>query len=186
MQRLCLLLTLVLCLPLAGNAETFPFDFCLPSNYSLVPDEDFPGDYILMPSYLGKLDYENLKNMKDPFIRIVKVSVPKYYVQKMPSELKKQFPRKFEANFSRWGDHSLVSIRMMVHLDTVYLACVDMNDGNVLIFNFYYPQKNLFGNGNSPSHKDTEFWNSFIRKTKPKISQVTPPNDCVKLPQSVK
>ncbi|CCB86714.1 putative uncharacterized protein [Parachlamydia acanthamoebae UV-7] len=143
----------------------------LPKNYVSIRSEGMPSDeYILGPNDLGKNFVENPRLLTKPVIHVAKEDGIKSFsvdMKQMIAQMKKEFPKGFEAAFSQWGNYPLVAIKMIVGKDVVHMAYVGLNDraGNVLVFHLIYPTKKDFGN--SPSKEDLALWVNFLNGTKP-------------------
>lgn len=74
-----------------------------------------------------------------------------------------------EAPSFHWGEYEVFPLRVNATFDEDHVIFVDLNndEGGFLIFNFQYPKKDEFGNGNRPSKSDLSFWDDFLKKTKP-------------------
>jgi hypothetical protein len=158
---------------LPTHAAPFQADFYLPEDYVIIAEDEMgPDDFFLVPNDIKKLSLEVLESLKRPLIHVTRINGVKSFKDEMKeiiAGIKQTYPGKIEVTYSSWGSNPLVSIKMKVGQDLVYLAYLGLNDRaeNVLLFHLVYPSKKLFGNGNSPSKSDLEFWNNFLSKTKP-------------------
>lgn len=142
----------------------------LPNNYILIQSQS-TNEYFWGPIGLGRTFMENPNLITAPVIHVITQSGFKSFNQDMKEvlfEMQKEFPTGFQANFSQWGGYPLVSIKMKVGFDAVYMAYVSLGDkeGNILIFHLMYPNKIEYGN-NKPSRDDLRLWENFLELTKP-------------------
>jgi hypothetical protein len=150
--------------PLVGN-------FYLPDDYAVIKlDKDPAHEYYLGPKDLKDVSAESLRNLNRPLIHVLRANGVKSfqeYIDGIVPETRGRLQRTFELTYPQWGRFQLVSVKMTVGADEVYVAYLPLNDsqGNILLFKLVFPSTLPIGQGNRPSRAELEFWNNFLTKT---------------------
>ena len=174
-MRYYLIICLTFILTQGSATENLPWTFCIPESYAMIEKENNGNEaVILAPKDLNLDELEETSEISRPLIFGIKMQFPESFtkvMEQMIVETRKQFPKGFDAKFSKWGNYPIVAIKLCIGKDDCYLAYVSLEDKdkNGLVFTFAYPRKKEFGNGNKPNKNDLKFWNDFLAKTQPLI-----------------
>lgn len=154
------------------TSSTLPLKFYLPENYEMTVKGEENEAFFLAPK---GFDIEKAANSKDhfqPAILGINFQYSTSFSEEIPQVIegiKQQFPQGFEAKSTKWGDYSIVTMKVFIGLDVGYVAYVGLNDAeeNGIMLSFLFSSEKEFGEGRAPNQQDLQFWEDFITKTEP-------------------